>query len=563
MDPSPTNNKERQEYCTRIVDIYLRNMRPDYDSWKAILKAPNWFMNRIEDVCAIGTKQVSFFALEDRVQISEELAVLISHHRRFQGAGWALPEKFLVRLEALYEAIKPDGVIAYQVYLRGDFEGLHPTVWEEGKRDYHVRKAAMQKMRTDALQKAVRDFGRPAALSLNFDGASWDIGHAIADGVLEGEFDWAFLEPLHEKNKLIGSRTIDALYFKNGMDKMRESMQVQGIAGERAGRLWAAVYVDFAILDFIEKEASDEEKKAFWDNVQDTQSEMDEAHFRLMVERLLVHDRPYSIIGMFWHCDLNVPELWIRTLRAARSKYPDPEKNGFQFSFIVSHIEGLLEKLYRYLDTYHAEISALEFAYLPLLGDAPCSGLQYEIAHSPKFFHEMLCAAYIPDDGQKKTLSEEEKRIATLCSKYFWNHREIPGMSEQGVDSPVFRDWLSQAGELARSSGHARAFDIEIGGRLARAPADANGGWPHKEVCEYLEAGSECLRRHFEIGCYNKRGAYWVNAGETDQALAEQYAKWAERIEFSYPRIGDCLRNLAKGLKESSLAERKKDYYGV
>ena len=135
-------------------------------------------------------------------------------------------------------------------------------------------------------------------------------------------------------------------------------------------------------------------------------------------------------------------------------------------------------------------------------------------------------------------------------------------MSEKGVDGPVFRDWLSQAGKLARSSGYGTAFDIEIGERLAHAPADANGIWPHKEVCKYLEAGSDCLRKHFETGCYNKRGAYWVNAGETSQGLAGQYTKWAERIEFSYPRTGGCLRSLAKDLGESSYVEGK-DQYGV
>ena len=94
--------------------------------------------------------------------------------------------------------IKPDGVIAYQVYLHNDFEGLHPTVWEEGKKSHHVEEDETREMRADALREAVRDFGRPAVLCLNFDSASWDIHHAFVNGVLEGEFDWTFLESLYE-----------------------------------------------------------------------------------------------------------------------------------------------------------------------------------------------------------------------------------------------------------------------------------------------------------------------------------------------------------------------------
>ena len=96
---SPTQG-QRREYCIRIVDIYLHNMQSDYDSWKIILKAPDWFMHRIEEVCSLGAEQVNFFTSEDRVQIAEELAILISNHRRFPEEGWTLPEMFLARLES-------------------------------------------------------------------------------------------------------------------------------------------------------------------------------------------------------------------------------------------------------------------------------------------------------------------------------------------------------------------------------------------------------------------------------------------------------------------------------
>ena len=282
--------------------------------------------------------------------------------------------------------------------------------------------------------------------------------------MLEGEFDWSFLDPLFVKSRVVGSQTIAVLYSWNGFEKMRASLREQGVSGKKAGRMWAAIDVDSAVLDFMEREASAEEREAFWENLQGIwRQDMDEKHAELVAERLIEHERPYSAINMFWYCDLEVPELRIGLLQAARRKYPADEANGFQFRSIADRIEDIFEKLYPHLDAFHAEIAQLEFAFLPLLDNAQCLGLRHEIAHNPAFFHEMLCATYLADDGQNEARSEEVKRLASQCLEFFWNHRYIPGMGEEGIDVPVFRDWLAGPARWRRTPATGRPSMLKLG----------------------------------------------------------------------------------------------------
>ena len=96
-----------------------------------------------------------------------------------------------------------------------------------------------------------------------------------------------------------------------------------------------------------------------------------------------------------------------------------------------------------------------------------------------------------------------------------------------------------------------------IGGFLARAPADEDGVWPCRPVCEALESmASEEVALGFVIGARNLRGVHYRGegrdlasarhgeAGDQERDLATRYRGWACKLVYEYPYVASLLERI-------------------
>lgn len=89
--------------------------------------------------------------------------------------------------------------------------------------------------------------------------------------------------------------------------------------------------------------------------------------------------------------------------------------------------------------------------------------------------------------------------------------------------------------------------DQMIGHLLAKAPADADGTWPCRPVCEGLEwMASPEVARGFNVATRNARGAHWRgDGGDQEGEIAARYRGWAEKLAYEYPYVGSVLESIA------------------
>ena len=94
---------------------------------------------------------------------------------------------------------------------------------------------------------------------------------------------------------------------------------------------------------------------------------------------------------------------------------------------------------------------------------------------------------------------------------------------------------------------------------FAHAPADTDDTWPCRPVCEVMERiGSFDLRRGFENGVYNARGAVWrgmEEGGDQERELAASWRSKAEKLAYDYPFVSTALEGIAK-LYDGDAGER-------
>jgi hypothetical protein len=81
---------------------------------------------------------------------------------------------------------------------------------------------------------------------------------------------------------------------------------------------------------------------------------------------------------------------------------------------------------------------------------------------------------------------------------------------------------------------------------MARAPAGADGIWPHEALRQTLDLPQhEDIRRGLHTGMINKRGvtsrAYY-DGGAQERGLAEDYQRHATALQNAYPLLAAALQ---------------------
>ena len=202
------------------------------------------------------------------------------------------------------------------------------------------------------------------------------------------------------------------------------------------------------------------------------------------------------------------------------------------------------------------EKSRLEFAYLPLLdqSDHGIPNLEESIANSPDFYFQAIRCLYERADGTEDWSElgfddrEQYKRVASDFYILLHRVRRLPGANVQGeIDSSALNDWLHQVRGLCERYDRADVGDLNIGEFLARAPANGDGVWPCRPICEALEwMASEQINRGFVIGVQNIQGAQFREVdGNQERELAARYRGWARELAHEFPYVGSVLERIA------------------
>ena len=239
-----------------------------------------------------------------------------------------------------------------------------------------------------------------------------------------------------------------------------------------------------------------------------------------------------------------------------------------------------IEQLFKILDQSDEiekyKIAKLEWLYLPILARVgsgrPPKMLHQQLSNDPEFFAEVIKWIYKPkSEGSKEEedLPQELKeQRAQLAWKLLHTWKTVPGSDTSGrIDYQKLKSWVEKARELCERLDRLEVCDTHIGQVLAYSTPDEDGNWPPEEVCRVIEEiESRKLEEGFCIGVYNKRGIVTKSpfeGGNQERELAEQYRKYADKWNVSFPKVASMLRRIGEhyefeAKREDKEAEKRK-----
>ena len=343
----------------------------------------------------------------------------------------------------------------------------------------------------------------------------------------------------------VGDGALDALL----------SAVCEGMAPDRMVRLFRCAPFKqdtWHLLDQYSQEIQDR----YWQKVEPQWNRDSEAELIEIIDRLLEAQRPraaFHTVDRDWS-QVETSRLK-HLLRAVATVDDEPED---QYILDAHSLSEALDSLDGRTGVSPDEMAQLEFMFIMALEHSKhgIPNLERQIAESPAFFVQVLAFAFKRnDDGQDPPewqIEDLERRaeLASAARRLLKRVRRIPGTESDGkINAEALLDWMTEVRRLCPEHGRVEVGDRKIGELLSKAPAEEDGGWPCRPVCEAMERiASQQIGDGFNTGVFNRRGVHSRGideGGEQERKLAAKYRNWAKQRAFDYPYVSSVLERIA------------------
>jgi len=576
--------KGAEEIGSRLLaDVGIRA-----DRWRGLIKAfPN--LPPEQRRTAIGQLRTEAGNVRDddaRAEIGGALRSLLSHHREFPDADWALPEEELGPIEMLYRVVQPGDVIKRSAWLFSHAVHL-PVPVAKMVGGQHVDHS------WELDQKEAANQRRAVIIEiLDARGAAgvWSLAQSVERPDLVGQA----LGGVTDTNAAIDAIFVQALTEPDRVSEAAADGMVIAFL-VRHGDAWADQALSRAATERWGDEATFRilqrlpETQATWSRVAALGEAIDNLYWSRIhawigpeeggdpvyaVERLLKAGRARHALHLIGHRHNKVlpVELVIRVLnQAVKEPWTNTERNDTtMFQHYVVEIFKSLDKR----EVSGEQLAALEWAYLPVFeySDRPPRALQKALATQPRFFVEVIRRVYRPSEEsgiEEPPPDDPEREEAIIRQAYdlLRTWRRLPGTTDDGVmESAALETWVKEARIRAAQVGREAVADYCIGQVLAHAPRDPEGIWPPVPVRDLIEiTRSHDLEQGLHVGVHNSRGVTTRapnDGGTLERDLAQFYRRCSEETALEWPRTSALLEQLAKsyeqeGARHDEDAERR------
>jgi hypothetical protein len=548
---------ELWEAAREVVTRLLEDVGTDGRRWCNLIASVDDLPKEPHDAIVerLMNAELPGFTTADRVMITDALREVISRHREFPDADWAMPKEFVDRLQGVYERFEPDDPILRRAHL---FATTPRLLEPPSPRDWHARHDSLEEARFEAVISLYGEGG----LDMLLDMASRverpeEVGAALGrSALLSGD----------EEDDLIG-RTLTssenslkafARGFVIGRWRTRGLEWAEAKLSGEAGAGWSAeqraeFYTCLPFLsctwDQVETE-SDETQRLYW--ARTSYGYPEGADCERAVAKLIENDRPYAAVEILSfqerrHNSTPSARVIIQAIESSLRATPDVRTD---WQFIAHNMSELLNVLEGSGEVSDEQLAALEWSSLPLTEHyRRPKMLHRELSRNPDFFVEVMTLVYKAEDEEARDLSEEDTARAKYGRKLLDSWHGVPGKGEDGsLDGAVLKDWITRAREALGARGRGGIGDYSIGRILRYSPNDADGTWPHSAVCDLIEElANESVERGFETEVFNSRGVTMrgqTDGGAQERQLAESYREQARRVCDRSPRTAAMLHRL-------------------
>lgn len=485
----------------------------------------------------------------DRLSLWTELVDLVTKHRKFSDAGWAMKTEQVDKIASIADRLAPAApAFRHQrLFSERDFD-----LYEE-KGNYEDQRLKLELRREAAVKEIAAVGGAEAIVAFAAAVQSpWRVGLA-AGAVIGTEVDQVVLPDLLEpEQKQIAQF---ASGFAWSRFRVRGWQWFDAIDTTR----WTSSQIGqiLSFLPFVSDTWAraarllGSNERAYWSKTSANPYEA-ETDLEPAIDQLIQYGRPNAAL----RC-LNKTlqdKKPIDTGRAVRALLAALESTEGAHSRDAYETVEIIKALQTDPATSAEDLFRIEWAYLPLLdqhSDAAPKLIWRRLATEPKFFCEVIRLVFRSRDDEQPSgePTEDSKKIATNAYRLLSEWRTPPGCQADGTyDGDDLSRWLAAVQQECNQTGHLEIAMTMLGHALIHVPAEPNGLWIHRAAAAALNAkDAEEMRDGFRTELYNSRGAHWVDpTGQPEIELATKYRVRAEAIEnHGFFRVANTLRELA------------------
>ena len=437
--------------------------------------------------------------------------------------------------------------------------------------DVEKREKRVDELRTEGMRKIWFTRGLHGVLALLPEGDGWTVGRYVARCAADPQ---AAIEVLRTclLTEAESAEKLDAFMqgFMSCLDEDIRSTVVSTLtetaAVDKIVRLFkCAPFRDptWRLLDRQDGQVQDR----YWRTVFPAIARFTESETTELIDRLLAAGRPaaaFSAVEFDW---VKVETSRLKRLLAdVIGSHSESEESEDYFKIQSWHLSAALDSLDGRPGVTVDEMAQLEFS----CSDALLSlrrtkhrghgipNLERRISESPRLFVQAVALVFKrKDEGQDPPewrVDDPDHRASLLHAAFrlLGEISRVPGADDDGrVDLHSLSQWVAEARRLCRENGRAAIGDQQVGQLLSRAPAEQDGPWPCRAVCEVLETiASQDIAAGIKVGVYNSRGVVsrgLDEGGTQERELSARYRGWAEQLAFDYPYVANILERIAKG----------------
>ena len=463
-------------------------------------------------------------------------------------------------METIIERLKPSApVLLHRWMFSWNYTSYPETSWKS-EDDYEVLEQRIRVKRLLALRRIWRSTGFEGVTAIvkSNDEAPHFVGLLMPEVLKDDEsltyFALACIDAIREDNSTVHSYCLRATLEGTGQDRLKRVIERAELELGEDRLLILFVHLPFrgSTWELLEQKGEGF-RDEYWNRVVPTRPGYSPSELNELIDRLLDVGRPFEAFNAVdWHWKGVETSRLLRLLRTLASAEPYGHLDQYSLSFAF---DALDERS----DAATAEKASLEFTYITGLSasDHGIPNLEQLISTTPSVYAELIEAVYgqKTPESDKGTHASLRQSHASAAFSVLQALQRTPGSDEDGrIDTTKLKSWITEVRKICSGVDLLDACDSQIGQLLARPPADADGHWPRRAVCEAMELiDSSDVLNGFLMGVYNSRGAvFHGRGGDQERELAQKYIDYSQRLAYEYPFTSRTLRKIAEGYESEA-----------